>query len=212
MHRHSHILDHELPADTRQKCSPHQSAVSASSTCSAAFHIACGSKTMHGTYSRPLHEGHAKLLTAKLHVLPPLEYPLASRLDKGEGDGLTERVLQAAARDPGAALCSYRITTHTSDIKFAGTDADVAIEIFGTRQGWGAGRLGNIALCNSSRCQAYTTSARCVAHVRALGKQRAGSVPASLDKQLSRGVPKSSPCHASNSWRHSWSHAGSEES
>ena len=55
--------------------------------------------------------------------------------DKKEGDGLTERLLMVA--QPGAAgadaLCSYKVTVYTSDVKFGGTDANVFMEILGDR-------------------------------------------------------------------------------
>ncbi len=36
-----------------------------------------------------------------------------------------------APRDAKAAKCHYKITVFTSDIKFAGTDANVTIQLFG---------------------------------------------------------------------------------
>jgi len=62
-------------------------------------------------------------------------FPCGTWLDKKEGDGLIERVLPAAATDATAEKCPYKITVHTSDIRFAGTDANVFIEVLGTRGG-----------------------------------------------------------------------------
>lgn len=53
--------------------------------------------------------------------------------DRKEGDGLVERTLVASKPDPAAEKCAYKVTVHTSDMKFAGTDANVAIEIIGVR-------------------------------------------------------------------------------
>lgn len=39
--------------------------------------------------------------------------------------------LQVAQRDPYAAKAQYKVTVYTSDVKFAGTDANVFIEIMG---------------------------------------------------------------------------------
>lgn len=39
--------------------------------------------------------------------------------------------LQVSVRDPKAAKARYKVTVHTSDIKFAGTDANVQIELLG---------------------------------------------------------------------------------
>ncbi|GIL93968.1 hypothetical protein Vretimale_245, partial [Volvox reticuliferus] len=44
-----------------------------------------------------------------------------------------ERILQASDTDPRASLVKYTVTTHTSDIKGAGTDANVCMEMYGTK-------------------------------------------------------------------------------
>lgn len=49
-----------------------------------------------------------------------------------------------AARNTQADTCDYKVTVHTSDIKFAGTDANVSINIFGS-----AGNTGEQSLSNS---------------------------------------------------------------
>lgn len=64
----------------------------------------------------------------------------APRLDAKDGDGLIERVLPVAARDPDAAEATYRLTVYTSDLKYAGTDANVACEIIGAKGTTGARR------------------------------------------------------------------------
>ncbi|GFH09152.1 uncharacterized protein mot51, partial [Haematococcus lacustris] len=40
-----------------------------------------------------------------------------------------------SVKDPKAAQAQYRITVHTSDIKFAGTDANVSCQLFGEMEG-----------------------------------------------------------------------------
>lgn len=41
------------------------------------------------------------------------------------------RCVQVAPRDAKAEKAMYKVTVHTSDIKFAGTDANVEIQLFG---------------------------------------------------------------------------------
>ena len=79
--------------------------------------------------------------------------PCGRWLDRKEDDGKIERELPAAvkksaAEAAGAAKCTYRVLIHTSDIKFAGTDADVFVEIVGTRNGKPA-TTGRVKLDNS---------------------------------------------------------------
>jgi hypothetical protein len=66
-------------------------------------------------------------------------FPCNAWLDKGQGG--TEKVLPVA--DPstaaGAAKLTYKVTVTTSDIRFAGTDANVFVEIVGERCGLGGG-------------------------------------------------------------------------
>lgn len=58
-------------------------------------------------------------------------FPCNKWFDKGEDDRVIERVLPVAPRDPKSAKAQYKVTVHTSDIKFAGTDANVFIDIQG---------------------------------------------------------------------------------
>uniref|UniRef100_A0A383W527 PLAT domain-containing protein n=1 Tax=Tetradesmus obliquus TaxID=3088 RepID=A0A383W527_TETOB len=64
-------------------------------------------------------------------------FPCRAWLDKKEGDGATERLLKAASEEDvaSAAKLPYKVVVTTSDIKFAGTDANVFIEICGERDG-----------------------------------------------------------------------------
>ncbi len=50
---------------------------------------------------------------------------------QGEDDHAIERTLEVAVMDPKAAKCQYKISVHTSDIRFSGTDANVYIQLFG---------------------------------------------------------------------------------
>lgn len=54
-------------------------------------------------------------------------------LAKDEDDGAIRRRLSVSA--PGAAVTSYRLVTFTSDIRGAGTDAGVWIEMIGALDG-----------------------------------------------------------------------------
>ncbi|KAK9824333.1 hypothetical protein WJX72_009517 [[Myrmecia] bisecta] len=65
----------------------------------------------------------------------PTYFPCNQWFDKKEGDGLIERLLAPAVRDPKAVQCTYKVTVTTSDVKFGGTDANVSVEIFGKRDG-----------------------------------------------------------------------------
>ena len=51
--------------------------------------------------------------------------------DKSEGDRQLERILMVAPKDERAVNAQYKISVHTSDIKYAGTDANVHIQIMG---------------------------------------------------------------------------------
>ncbi len=51
-------------------------------------------------------------------------------LDRRTG---VEKILFASDTDPRDSLVTYTVTTHTSDIKGAGTDANVCVEMFGTK-------------------------------------------------------------------------------
>ncbi|KAF6256823.1 hypothetical protein COO60DRAFT_1640423 [Scenedesmus sp. NREL 46B-D3] len=64
-------------------------------------------------------------------------FPCRAWLDKKEGDGATERLLKAPSQADvaSAAKLPYKVVVCTSDIKFAGTDANVFIEICGDRDG-----------------------------------------------------------------------------
>lgn len=58
-------------------------------------------------------------------------FPCGKWFDKDEGDRATERILPVAPFDPKSGKAQYKITVHTSDIKYAGTDANVYIEVHG---------------------------------------------------------------------------------
>jgi hypothetical protein len=62
-------------------------------------------------------------------------FPCGTWFDKTQGDHVIERLLQAA--DPKAAATSqklsYKVTVSTSDVRFAGTDANVFMEVIGER-------------------------------------------------------------------------------
>lgn len=60
-------------------------------------------------------------------------FPCGKWFDKKEDDGQIERILPAAKPDPNAVNCMYKVTVYTSDMKFAGTDANVFIELMGFR-------------------------------------------------------------------------------
>ncbi|GLC54185.1 hypothetical protein PLESTB_000832700 [Pleodorina starrii] len=59
-------------------------------------------------------------------------------LDKKSG---LEKTLRASDTDPRAALVTYTVTTHTSDLPGAGTDANVCCEMFGSKGSSGAREL-----------------------------------------------------------------------
>jgi len=50
-------------------------------------------------------------------------------------------VVGADGRAAGAAACKYKVIVYTSDIKFAGTDANVAIELRGEKGNSGRRKL-----------------------------------------------------------------------
>ncbi|KAG2499991.1 hypothetical protein HYH03_002273 [Edaphochlamys debaryana] len=75
-------------------------------------------------------------------------FPCGKWFDKKEGDQAIERVLLVALKDPKAGKAQYKITVHTSDIKFAGTDANVFIEVHGDMDGQPT-TTGRVALNNS---------------------------------------------------------------
>jgi hypothetical protein len=61
-------------------------------------------------------------------------FPCNEWLDKGKGDGTLERVLFPAEEDTVtfAAKVPYEVVFKTSDLKGAGTDANVFIDLYGT--------------------------------------------------------------------------------
>ncbi|KAG2432966.1 hypothetical protein HXX76_008694 [Chlamydomonas incerta] len=59
-------------------------------------------------------------------------------LDKRTG---VEKILFASDTDPRANLVTYSVTVHTSDIKGAGTDANVCLEMFGAKGSSGVREL-----------------------------------------------------------------------
>ncbi len=58
-------------------------------------------------------------------------FPCGRWFDKKEEDGATERLLPVAPKDPKGGKAQYKVSVYTSDIKFAGTDANVFIEVHG---------------------------------------------------------------------------------
>lgn len=52
-----------------------------------------------------------------------------------------EKVLKASLTDPRANLLTYTLIAHTSDIKGAGTDASVYVELFGSKADSGTKEL-----------------------------------------------------------------------
>ena len=60
-------------------------------------------------------------------------FACGSWFDVSQGDGLTERRLLASASGASALQHSYSIRVLTSDDRFSGTDADVFVEIEGTK-------------------------------------------------------------------------------
>ncbi|PNH12713.1 Lipoxygenase y domain-containing protein 1 [Tetrabaena socialis] len=75
-------------------------------------------------------------------------FPCNKWFDKGEDDRAIERLLPVAPRDPKSGKAQYKITVHTSDIKFGGTDANVFIEVHGDMDGQPT-TTGRVALNNS---------------------------------------------------------------
>ena len=60
-------------------------------------------------------------------------FPCGKWFDKGEDDRQIERILPVAPRDAKSLKGPYKITVHTSHMKFAGTDANVFIDIHGEK-------------------------------------------------------------------------------
>lgn len=93
------------------------------------------------------HMSHAEVTdeaTGKTYFFPCNQW-----FDAKVGDKKTERELTVA--DPGSsAPVMYKLTVHTSDIKGAGTDADVAVEIFGRATTGTATTSGRTTLKNST--------------------------------------------------------------
>ncbi|GLC44364.1 hypothetical protein PLESTF_000049800 [Pleodorina starrii] len=75
-------------------------------------------------------------------------FPCGKWFDKKEGDQAIERLLPVAPKDATSAKAQYKISVYTSDIKFAGTDANVFIEVHGEMDGHPA-TTGRVALNNS---------------------------------------------------------------
>ncbi len=73
-------------------------------------------------------------------------FPCGRWLDKKEDDGAIRRRLPVTFRDPRAFKSQYRVTVTTSDIRGAGTDADVFIQLFGDE-----GETGKIKLDNPGK-------------------------------------------------------------
>jgi hypothetical protein len=64
-------------------------------------------------------------------------------LDSSQGDKATRRQLPASSKDPRGSKAQYLITTTTSDIRGAGTDAAVFIVVYGTEGDTGRKVLDN---------------------------------------------------------------------
>lgn len=58
-------------------------------------------------------------------------FPCGMWLDRSEGDRQIERLLKVSKRDLNALTSDYNVVVHTSDVKFAGTDANVHIQVMG---------------------------------------------------------------------------------
>lgn len=60
-------------------------------------------------------------------------FPSNQWFDRSQGDGLIERTLEASfnGKHGDGVKEVYKVTVYTSDVKFAGTDADVSIQLFG---------------------------------------------------------------------------------
>ena len=115
----------------------------ASKYCSAAQHrilrMGCdGILTLpliiHTSSPKARRHQHAKIvLFSQNHPLEKL--CLLRWLAKNEEDGAIRRRLQSTGASNGSSTTSYRVTTYTSDIKGAGTDAGVWIELVGEKDG-----------------------------------------------------------------------------
>eukprot|EP00854_Cymbomonas_tetramitiformis_P003095 gene3095-3928_t len=71
-------------------------------------------------------------------------FPCDRWFDKDEPPNKISQVLPVVVRDPNATKCDYKVEVHTSDVKFAGTDANVHVTLFGSK-----GNSGKQALSNS---------------------------------------------------------------
>ena len=71
-------------------------------------------------------------------------FPCEEWLEKGDADGLVERRLAVVSAGTAKEVHRYKVTVNTSDVKFAGTDANVSIEIIGDEAS-----SGDILLSNS---------------------------------------------------------------
>lgn len=79
-------------------------------------------------------------------------FPCSRWLDSSEGDRATELLLPAAGRGgPGAdGMCTYLVAVTTSDVKFGGTDANVFVELLGSRSVQGCGYWSGSEICMSA--------------------------------------------------------------
>ncbi len=82
-------------------------------------------------------------LTGKVHVFPCNEWLEPSK-EKGV-DGCKRTLLTGAAAAAAGGLVSYRVLVKTSDIRGAGTDADVFLTIYGPKGDTGERPLDNSA-------------------------------------------------------------------
>eukprot|EP00899_Mesostigma_viride_P006814 jgi/Mesvir1/16133/Mv08410-RA.4 len=76
----------------------------------------------------------AKVEVTDLDTGKQVEFPSHAWFSKQEGDGLIRRELLAAGKDPNLKRrmpARYRIVVATSDLRGAGTDANVSIKLFG---------------------------------------------------------------------------------
>lgn len=71
-------------------------------------------------------------------------FPVHSWFDLSEEPRQRRQTIKVAKRDPSAATTTYKIEVNTSDVKNAGTDANVHIVVFGV-----GGNTGKVRLSNS---------------------------------------------------------------
>ncbi|KAK3253157.1 hypothetical protein CYMTET_37584 [Cymbomonas tetramitiformis] len=60
-------------------------------------------------------------------------FPSKQWFDAKQGDRKIERTIDAVSNKPNAGKTSYKLEVHTSDLKNAGTDANVSVVVFGNK-------------------------------------------------------------------------------